>query len=277
MLVPTAAPPPAPEGAAPGHAVPPPAPSAVPLPGEPLARPELPLHTAAPRVRGNADELVSTLSGGAVRSSAAGTVAAEGWAAYQRGDLAAAALALGDAASRPDAPAWVHYALGYALLAQGQRQEAEQSWQKVRGLAPEFQAVYFDLADVRVQLGDDAGAVAVLREAEKRWPADPDVYNALGVVQVRRGALDAAVESFEKAVAIAPAEPLGHFNLGRAYQMRYLKSVRYVATVRRWVGNERDRDRAAEQFERYLAIGGPYEQQAREAIASLSWRMPLNP
>lgn len=54
--------------------------------------------------------------------------------------------------------------------------------------------------------------------------------------------------------------------------MRYFKSQRYSGSRGTWVGNARDRDLAAAHFQKYLALGGPYEQQAEEALAALAWK-----
>jgi tetratricopeptide (TPR) repeat protein len=142
----------------------------------------------------------------------------------------------------------------------------------VRREVPEFEPIYFSLADAYGLQHEEATALKVLREAERRWAADAEVANAIGVIQIRRGALDAAVESFERATRIAPAEALGYFNLARTHQMRLLKSQRYDPQMQKWIGGDDDRRRAIAGFQQYLALGGPYERQAQEALASLSWR-----
>ena len=58
----------------------------------------------------------------------------------------------------------------------------------------------------------------VLRDAERRWPNYAEIQNAIGVIQVRRGALDAAIESFAARNDPFPDDGLGYFNLGRAHQ-----------------------------------------------------------
>ena len=92
------------------------------------------------------------------------------------------------------------------------------------------------------------------------------------MIQVRRGALDAAVDSFQRATRIAPGDALGYFNLGRALQMRMMKTQRYVRETQKWVGGDEDRRRAIASFEKYVQLGGPYVTQAREALASLDWK-----
>lgn len=286
MLAVAAAPPPVPEPAASGAAPTPPAPdarspaapteteaphlpAAAPPPPAPVAPPIAPASAGA---RKNAAEMVLALSEGTAGVKVAESLAADGWAAYQRGDLETAAAVLRQAVAGGESRPWVQYALGFAVLSQKRTGEAVAAWENVRAAAPEFQAVYYDLADAYTQLGDEKMALLVLRDAERRWPTEPDVFNAMGVIQTRRGAMDDAIESFGKAVKIAPQDSLGYFNLGRAYQMRYTATLRYVPAMGRHVGNERDRERAIASLENYVALGGPYVAQAREALASLAWK-----
>jgi tetratricopeptide (TPR) repeat protein len=142
----------------------------------------------------------------------------------------------------------------------------------VRRDVPEFEPIYFSLADAYSLQHDEGTAIKVLREAERRWPADAEVSNAIGVIQVRRGALDAAIDSFERATTTAPTDALGYFNLARTHQMRLLKSQRYDPQMQKWIGGDEDRRRAIASFEKYLQLGGPYERQAREALAALAWK-----
>jgi VWFA-related protein len=194
-----------------------------------------------------------------------------GWAAYEKGDVETAARHLGEAAKAADARPWVVYALGLSHFALRHHADAAQAWERVRGAAPEFEPIYFALADAYGLQREDGTALKVLREAERRWPADPEVSNAIGVIQIRRGALDAAIESFERATTVAPADALGHFNLARAHQMRLLKSQRYDSLMQKWIGGDEDRRRAIANFQKYLQLGGPYERQAREALSALGW------
>jgi hypothetical protein len=237
----------------------------------PAPSPAAPVTNAA-RTRVNAGELVMALAREGGDGSGTERLDIDGWAAYERGDVKAAARLLGEAAARADARPWVHYAAGLAHLADSRPQDAARAWETVRALVPQFEAVYFDLADAYLQLQDEGKAVSILRSAQQRWPADSEVHNALGVAQVRRGALDDAIESFQRAIQARPTESLGYFNLGRAYHIRYFKSHRYNALLKKWTGNDRDRELASANFQRYLELGGPYEQQAREAIAALAWK-----
>ena len=145
------------------------------------------------------------------------------------------------------------------------------AWERVRRTTPEFEPVYFDLVDGYLQQKDYDKAIRVMRDAKDRWPRDPEVLQALGVAQVWRGALDDAVESFGQAVALSPDEGVAHFNLGKAFELRYRASRRYVQQLRAWVANDNDRAKAIASYQRYLTMGGPFENAAREGLSRLEW------
>ncbi|MBZ5558870.1 MAG: VWA domain-containing protein [Acidobacteriia bacterium] len=197
--------------------------------------------------------------------------ATTGWEAYQRGDLATARTFLATAAARRTAQLWVHYALGQSEYALREYPGAVAAWERVHGGAPEFEPVYFDLVDGYLQLKEYDKAVRLLRTATERWPRDPEVFNALGVVQTARGSLDDAVKSFGQAIAAVPGDAIGYFNLGKAMELRYYRSRHYVQQLRTWVANESDRAAAVEHYEHYLTLGGPYADAAREGLTRLNW------
>ena len=249
------------------------APAPASLPGE------LPAGAATPRrARPNAVEDVGTLmrapsAAASVRLAppAVTALAREGWAHYAKGDVENARTLLAQAAIE-GAPPWVFYALGQSEFALQNFPRAVDAWNTVRQRVPEFKEVYFDLADAHIQMQAYGAAAAVLRIAAGRWPENAEIFNALGVVLARRDALDEAVESFRKAVSLAPSEALGHFNLARALDIRYTKSLRYVAAISRWIGRDSDRTEAIAEYRRYLEIGGPQEASVRESLSRLEWR-----
>lgn len=261
-----------------------PAPSLAPEPGAP----ERPAVTAASgttaastvvsspapaastiRVRPNAEQHLETLSP-VTRDPDADA----GWDAYRRGDVESARKSLAAAADRPGAATWVHYALGQAAYALREFGVATASWERVRTAKPDFEPVYFDLVDAYLQQKDYDRATRLLRDAEKRWPQDVEVMNALGVVQVARGALDDAVRSFQKGIAIAPNEATTYFNLAKTLELRYVQNRRWVPQTKMWVANEHDRDDAIANYTRYLGIGGPFENSARDGLSRLNWAKP---
>lgn len=197
--------------------------------------------------------------------------ASRGWDRYQKGDLEDAADLLAKAAAEPDARPWVRYALGYAQLGLRQLENASREWETVRSAVPEFRPVYLDLADAYLQMENYSRAVAVLRAAESRWPGDADVLNALGTLQVRRGALDDAIHTFRKAADANADDALAYFNLGRTHELRYFKTRRYIPADGQWMGNRQDVKDAVASYERYLRLGGPFSAQARTALQNLRW------
>lgn len=219
------------------------------------------------RVRPDAEAHANSLASSEVTDADASA----GWDAYQRGDVELARDKLAAAAARGATHAWVHYTLGMATYALGQFRDAAASWERVRTASADFQPVYFDLIDAYLQLKEHDRAIRVARAGLDRWPQDAELFEALGVVQTTRGSLDDAIKSFQAAVAIAPADPTGHFNLAKAFEMRYYKSRRYLAQLQRWVSNEADRQAAVEGYERYIALRGPYADAARDGLTRLKW------
>lgn len=198
-------------------------------------------------------------------------LASQGWERYQKGDLEGAAELLTRAAADLNARPWVHYVLGYSEFGLGHPDIAAQEWEKVRGAAPDFLPVYLDLADAYGQVENFSLAIRILEAAEAKWPSDVDVLNAMGTIQVRRGALDAALDTFRKATNANPDDALAYFNLGRTYQLRYFKTRRYSQTEGRWLANAADIKNAIASYQQYLKLGGPYEAEAREAMNNLQW------
>ncbi len=105
----------------------------------------------------------------------------------------------------------------------------------------------------------------------RRAGPDPEVHNAIGVVHFRRGALDEAIKAFTKATTVAPDDSLAHLNLGRAYELRFSRSRRYVTSQRRWVADEGDRRKGIEHYQAYIKIGGPFVSAATEGLQRLEW------
>src|SRR5262249_25910223 len=149
--------------------------------------------------------------------------------------------------------------------------DAAQSWERVRDGATDFEPVYFDLIDAYLQLKEHDHSIRIARAGLERWPQDAELFEALGVVQTVRGSLDDAIKSFQAAVAIAPSDATGYFNVAKAMELRYFRSRRYVAQLRKWVANDADRQPAIEHYERYLALTGPYGDAARAGLTRLNW------
>lgn len=222
------------------------------------------------RLRPDVEGRVKELSAREGNAAVDATVNA-GWEAYQRGDVEIAAAVLSRAAAGPNARPWVHYALGMSQAALGQIDQAIASWEVVRRAAPDFEPVYMDLADTYAAKSDLSSALAIVREAEKRWPNSADVHSAIGVIHVRRGAMDEGIEALQKVTVLTPDDPLAHLNLGRAYALRFHRGRRYVTSQRRWVAPEGDRLKAIEALRACVQLGGPYARPASEELSILEW------
>jgi VWFA-related protein len=234
------------------------------------------------RLRPGFSERVASLAGaGASSGTTSWTPAAErdarlGWAAYERGDVERARRHLEAAAASGYAPSWVHYAFGQAAFATGAFAQAAAAWERVRTAAPDFKPVYLDLVDAHLQLRQNVRALKVLEEAARRWPEDTEIHNATGVIHLARGSVEAAVKAFERAVAVRPDEALGHFNLGRAYETRFVRSARFVRATRQWYRDEDARRQAALHYRRHIELGGAFARQARDGLDRLEW-VPRRP
>jgi VWFA-related protein len=199
-------------------------------------------------------------------------LADEGWEAYQRGDVEAAKASLLQVTANPAAAPWMHYVLGWTYLALSEAEPAATSWEKVRAAAPEFKPVYFDLADAYLRQRDFGRAIDVLRAAERRWPKEIEVYAALGVAQVARGAIDDAVRSFEIAVSLEGEDANACYNLAKTYELRYTKNARLrqaASATTNAASMTQDREQAKEYYRRVVRLGGPLVASAQEGLERL--------
>jgi VWFA-related protein len=232
-------------------------------------------RTSGLRLRPGGPENVAALGGASNSTSpeTAARLAREGWDLYAAGKVEGARDLLSKA-SAAGAGIWVDYALGLAEFALDHFDAAVAAWQRVRAAKPDFEPVYFDLADAFRRLTRSDDSLAVLREAARRWPNDPEAQNAVGVTLVGRGAFDDAIEVFNKAAAAAPDDAVAYYNLGRTYELRYLRILKAAGadpTAARSMADQ-DRRKAIDAFKKCVAIGGPYADKAREAISVLNWR-----
>ena len=245
------------------------APTTAPARSTPSTPPPSTLNTPNPRPHAPTTEKVLRLrnTSGVSTSGAA----ARAWAAYERGDLETALPLFEEAARREDVRPWALYALGFTYVGMNRPKDAIAAWERVRAAAPDFMQVYLDLAAHYAQQSEGSDALDVLRDAARRWPAEPEPQNGIGVLMVRRNALDEAIDAFTKATELAAADPLGWLNLGRAYELRYDRGRRYDEILLKWVGPQGDRMKALASYERCVKLGGPYAEQAAEAIARMNW------
>jgi len=276
LTPPAVAPGAAPASVAPGTAGPAPAAPGAPGTAGPPSVPSAPSVSSAIRLRPAGNPDTATLGNRIARPGTpeqAGLLAREGWNLYAAGKVEEARDKLA-AASAGGAGVWTDYALALAEFTLSHPEEAARIWQRVRTAQPDYEPVYFDLADAYLQMGRSSDALSVLRDAARRWPSDSETHNAVGVVLISRGALDDAIDSFSKATTVAPNDGLGFFNLARGHHLRYQQRLRATgtsATAARALG-ENDRQKAIAAYKTCLTLGGSFEKDARDALALLEWR-----
>ena len=228
-----------------------------------------PLPATAIPLRPDTASRVRDLESRRSASGEAKTLASQGWDRYGRGDLEGAETFLSQAVGQPGAAPWVYYALGFAELGLMKPGKAAESWERVRAAVPAFKPVYLDLTDAYLQMGNPGRAIETLRVAEQKWPKDIEVLNALGTVQVRRGSSEDAIKTFERAIAADPKDSLAYLNAAKTYELRYHQMRRFSQPQARWMDDPQLRQKAIENYETYLKLGGPYEADARTALDRL--------
>ena len=221
-------------------------------------------------------DLVSTLAStndvGAPPDAA--KLAHDGWKLYAQGQVEAARDTLAKAAAGAPNTAWIQYALGQSEFTLQHMDAAAAAFEKVRQRLPTYEPVYFDLADSYLQLHRLSDALGVAREAARRWPNDVETHLAVGCILVNRQAFDDAIEAFTHALSVEPHNGNAQFNLARAYHLNFVRIIRSTsnnATATSMLAS-RSRERAIDAYRKYLAMGGPFEQQAKDALTALGWK-----
>ncbi len=113
----------------------------------------------------------------------------------------------------------VHLEHGQALLASGKLPGAAAAFEKSLALAPSS-AAEVGLATAARKLGDAPRAVEALRRAVALDPEDADSWNELGALLLQRDEVGSAIEAFERAVSLRPADEMFRRNLEFARGIR---------------------------------------------------------
>jgi tetratricopeptide (TPR) repeat protein len=107
----------------------------------------------------------------------------------------------------PRAP-MVRYQLGRTLRRTKQYDQAQKELQEALRLAPDLAEAAFDIALVREDQGDAAGAETWIRKALAINAAYPEAHAALARLRFRAGDRDGARAEMQRAVALAPTDPM---------------------------------------------------------------------
>ena len=168
------------------------------------------------------------------------------------GDLGGATQKLDRAASLvPDVPDYAYLA-AKAVLAGGDTAGARTRLDRLLRDHPGHAWAANDLAWLLAESGQELERAESLAQRAVRLDPDPEIWDTLGWVQLKRGRADAAVSSFQKALARRSDFLTARFHLG-------------LAQARRG-----DRQAAVEAFQAALD-GGPFPEadQARVRLAGL--------
>lgn len=103
----------------------------------------------------------------------------------------------------PRNPYAYHY-LGVAFFETAQREAARDAYRAAVRLAPNYLGARVGLSHALRVLGDFEGAIREAREAQRRFPRDPDAMHAAGLAHAARGEHAAARRNLEGFLASNP-------------------------------------------------------------------------
>jgi tetratricopeptide (TPR) repeat protein len=139
--------------------------------------------------------------------------------------------------------------LGWSYYQEGNRPAATKYLKEAVDLDKEFVPALVFLSRVYMDDHNYGDTVPLLETAAKKNPNNADVQLTLGVAYRGLGRLEEAEKAYEKALALDPANPAPHFNLGVL------------------LGDyKKDYDGAIAAFNQYIASGGPEADMATEYI-----------
>jgi Tfp pilus assembly protein PilF len=123
--------------------------------------------------------------------------------------------------------------LGQALASQGKDQEADAALEKALRLAPEDETVMIARAEFLLSVGRVPQALKIFADALAKNPRSLPALVGQGFVALRQGELDAAMDSFDRALA-GEAKPL-RARLGlaacKALKKDFVEAARYANNV----------------------------------------------
>jgi tetratricopeptide (TPR) repeat protein len=131
-----------------------------------------------------------------------------------------------DAQNRPPSGKTL-YAAARLLRATGRRMEYEAALLRIIREQPECMPAYCDMARLRLEQGNVAGAIDVLSAGLRVRPANPVLLNDLGMCRLEDGDYEQALVDFTRATSIAPDNKRYRANMATALGMlgRYEESL----------------------------------------------------
>jgi Tfp pilus assembly protein PilF len=152
-----------------------------------------------------------------------------------------------------------HYTLGVIYWQQGKLDEAVTTFRQAIAVNPNFAEAHYTLGTVLQQKGETESAISEFREAIKLAPKNPEIRNTLGnalrakgdiaaarvefaegarlqklksnnqaatfatntgIQRLKDGAVDDAIEMFEKAIGLDPEYAPAHYQMGLALRKK---------------------------------------------------------
>jgi len=141
---------------------------------------------------------------------------ADGQAALDRKDFAAAAQKYHDYLAKKPEDAAAHFQLGYALTAMHRPAEAKSEYAKAAELDPMMVSAYLNLGMTDIDIGDASSAIAPLEKAAELSPSEARPRLILGLAYEKTGKLGEAIEQLQAAEKLDDKSPGIHEELGRA-------------------------------------------------------------
>ncbi|HEY6291411.1 MAG TPA: tetratricopeptide repeat protein [Terriglobia bacterium] len=110
---------------------------------------------------------------------------------------------------------WLYY-LGSLQAKQGEHAQAARTLRAALGLQPAYLPALLKLGESLFSAGDLDGSERVYSATTRQFPYAAEAYYGLGRIEVARGAMAAAIESFRKACDLFPPYGAAHYELAQA-------------------------------------------------------------
>lgn len=146
--------------------------------------------------------------------------ARKGRAAWDAGDYAASARFLEAAVARGEAAPYDVYLLGLAHWKTGELVRAEAELVEATWSLQGFARAPLNLARIRLEQGDVAGAREAIDAALALEPDSAAAHNVRGRILLAKGDRDGANEAFRRSIELDPTNPWPRNNLGYLYLIR---------------------------------------------------------
>ena len=190
--------------------------------------------------RSRAAKVAALLSAAAPGSAASRLL--EGDLADADNDWVAAETAYRAAlATDPDAPQ-AHYALGLVLYKQRRYVEAAEAFDRELAVNPQSPPALYYRAVLELDRGAPEAAVSLLQQLTTLVPGHADGWRDLGRAYLDRDQPAEAIAALQRAVTLATEDPRVHFLLGRALQRAGRAIEARAALARATELNQRVRD-----------------------------------